>query len=85
MKSHKFLKGKITDYTYNLRFNKETIVHIVLPVPALFDYHSKGRYYVLESEARAHKVEVVAARRVEEAAPRASVSYHSDYYAGYRR
>jgi hypothetical protein len=27
----------------------------------------------------------VAARRVEEAAPRASVSYHSDYYAGYRR
>ena len=29
MKRHKFLKGTITDYTYNLRFNKEPIVHVV--------------------------------------------------------
>ena len=78
MKRHKFLKGEITDYTYNLMFNKEPIVPIVLPAPALFDYHSKGRYYVFESKARAHNAMVVAA-------PRASMSYHTNYYAGHRR
>ena len=85
MKRHKFLKGEINDYTCNLRFNKESIVHTFLPAPALFDFHSKGRYYVLESEARAHNAEVVAARRAEEASPRTFMSYHSDYYAGRRR
>ena len=55
-------------------FNQESVVYTYLTVPALFDYHSKGRYYVLESEARAHIAEVVAARQAEEAAPRASVS-----------
>ena len=83
MSCHKFLSGKVTDYKYNLRYNKETIVYTYLPAPALFDYHSKGRYYVLESKARAHNAEVVAAWQAEAAAPRASVSYHPDYYAGY--
>jgi hypothetical protein len=83
MKRHKFLKGEVTDYTYNPWFNKVSIVHTFLPAPALFDYHSKGRYYVLESKARAHNAEVLAVRRVEEAAPRASVSYHFEYYAGH--
>ena len=55
---------------------------VTLPAPALFDYHGKGRYYVLESEARAYNAEVEAARWAEEAAPRASVGYHSDYYPG---
>ena len=83
MKRHKFLKGEATAYNYNLLFNKDSAVHTFLPALALLDYHSKGRYYVLESEARAHNADVVAARRAEEAAPRASVSYYSDYYAGY--
>ena len=82
MKRHKFLKGTITDYTYNLRFNKETVVPIILPAPAFFGYYNKEIYYVLESEARSYKAEFKAARRPEEAAPRASVSYHSGYYAG---
>ena len=38
IKRHKFLTGTITDYTYNLRFNKETIVLIVLLAPALINY-----------------------------------------------
>ena len=83
MKRHKFLKGTITNYTYSLRFNKEPIVPIVLPAPALFDFCSKRRYYLLENEPRAYKAEVEAARRVEEAAPRASMGYHSHYYPGY--
>jgi hypothetical protein len=84
MKRHKFLKGTITNYTYNLRFNKDPIVPVALPAPALFDYHSKRRYYIPESEACEYNVVVEAARRAEEAAPRASVGYHSHYYPGYR-
>ena len=83
MKRHKILSGEAHNFTYNLLFNKKSIVDTFLPAPALFDVHSKGRYFVLESEACAHNAEVVAARRAEEAAPRASVSYHSDYYASY--
>jgi hypothetical protein len=82
LKRHKFLKGEINDYTYNLLFNKVSVVHTFLPAPALFDFHSKRRYYVFENETRAHNAEVVATRQAEEAAPRAFVSYHSDYYAG---
>jgi hypothetical protein len=63
MKRYTFLKGKIDDYTYNLRFNKKSIVHTFSPAPARFDYHSKVRYYVLKSEARAHNAEVMAARQ----------------------
>ena len=84
MKRHKFLTGTTTNYTYNLRFNKKNVVPVTLSAPALFDFHSRGRYYVLESEARAYNAEVEAARRAEESAPRASVGYHSDYYPGYR-
>jgi hypothetical protein len=84
MKRHKFLTGIIDNYTYNLRFHKEPIVPVVLPAPALFDYDSKRRYYVLEREARAYNAEVEAARRAEMVAPRASMSYHSDYYPGHR-
>ena len=80
LKDHKILKGKIHDFTYNLLFNQTSVVHTYLPAPALFDYHSKGRYFVLESEARAHNGAVVAARQAEASAPRASVSYHADYY-----
>ena len=46
-------------------------------------FQSKGIYFVLESEARAHNTEVEAARQAEASAPRASVSYHSGYYPGY--
>ena len=63
-------------------FNQESVVYTYLSVPALFDYHSKGRYFVLESEARAHNAAVVAARQAETSAPRASMSYHPDYYPG---
>jgi hypothetical protein len=82
MKHHKILRGEHHNFTYNLLFNKSSVLDTFLPAPALFDFHNKGRYYVLESEARAHNAEVMAARRAEESAPRASVSYHSDYYAG---
>ena len=82
MKRHKILSGEAHIFTYNLLFNKKSVVDTFLPAPALFDVHSKGRYYVLESEARAHNAEVVAARRADSAVPRASVRYHSDHYAG---
>jgi hypothetical protein len=55
-------------------------VHTYLPAPALFDFNSKGRHFVLKSKARAHNAEVEAAR-AEAAAPRTSVSYHSNFYA----
>jgi len=44
---------------------------------------NKGRYFVLESEARAHNAAVEAVRQAEASAPRASVSYHANYYPGY--
>ena len=56
--------------------------HICLRL-LFFDYHSKGRYFVLESEARAHNAAVAAARQAEASASRASVSYHADYYPSY--
>ena len=80
MKNHKILKGDIHNFTYKLMFNQDSVVHTYFPVPALFDYHSKGRYFVLESEARAHNVGVVAARHAEASAPRASMSFHADFY-----
>ena len=80
MKIHKILKGDIHNFTYKLLFNQESIVHTYLPTPALFDYHGKGRYFVLESEARAHNAPVLVARHAEASAPRASVSYHANYY-----
>ena len=60
-KEHKILKGKVDNFTYNLMSNQRSIVDTYLPVPALFDYNSKGRYFVLESEARSHNAVVVAA------------------------
>jgi hypothetical protein len=69
MGHHKFLKGDVSNFTYNLRFHNEDIVHTYLPAPALFDYNSKGIHYVLKSEACAHNAEVEAAR-AEAAAPR---------------
>ena len=44
MKRHKFLKGTTTNYTYNLMCNKNPTILVIFPAPALFDYHSKGRY-----------------------------------------
>ena len=79
LKDHKILKGKVDNFTYNLLFNQKIVVHTYLPVPALLDYNSKERYFVLESEARAHNAAVEAARQAEASAPRASVSYHADY------
>ena len=76
-------KGDIHNFTYNLLFNQASVVHTYLPAPALFDYHGKGRYFVPESEAWAHNAAVEAARKAEASAPRASMSYHSDYYPGY--
>ena len=83
LNDHKILKGKVDNFTYNLLFNQKSVVHTYLPTPALFDYHNKGRHFVLESEARAHNAAVVATRQAEASAPRASVSYHADYYPGY--
>ena len=74
-KRHKILKGDIHNFTYILLFNQESVVYTYLPALALFDYHSKGRYFVLESEARAHNAAIVAARQAEASAPRGSVSY----------
>ena len=83
LKEHKILKGKAGNFTYSLLFNQKSVVHTYLHVPALFDYHSKGRYFVLESEARAHNAAAEAARQAEASASRAFVSYHADYYPGY--
>jgi hypothetical protein len=83
MKHHKILSGEAHNFIYNLLFNKRSVVDTFLPAPALFDVHSKGRYYVLESEAWAHNAAIVAARWAEASAPGASVSYHSGHYAGY--
>ena len=83
LKDHKILKGKIHNFTYNLLFNQTSVVHTYLPAPALFDYHNKGIYYVLESEARPQNAAVEAAWQAEASAPRASVSYHANYYPGY--
>ena len=83
LKDHKILKGKVDNFTYSLLFNQTSIVHTYFPAPALFDYQSRGRYFVLESEARAHNATVVAARQAEASAPRASGSYHANYYPSY--
>ena len=83
MKLHKILSGEPHNFTYNLLFNKSSVVDTYLPAPALFDVHSRGRYVLLESEARAHNIAVVAARQAEASALRASMSYHSDHYACY--
>jgi hypothetical protein len=80
MGRHDFFSGDTTNIKYNLRFDNQHIVYMYLPAPALFDYNSKRRYYVHESEARAHNAEVEAAR-AEAAAPRTSMSYHSNFYA----
>jgi hypothetical protein len=77
---HKFLKGNPSNFTYNLRFDNKDVVQTYLPAPALFDFNRRGRYFILKSEARAHNVEVEVARG-EAAAPRTSVSYHSNFYA----
>ena len=80
LKDHKILKGKIHDFAYNLLFNQTSVVHTHLPAAGLFDYHSKGRYFVLESEARARNTTVVGARRAEASALKASVSFHAGFY-----
>jgi hypothetical protein len=80
MDRHDFLKGTPSNFTYNLRFDNQHIVDTYLPAPALFDFNSKRRYYVHESEARAHNADFEAAR-AESTAPRTSVSYHSNFYA----
>ena len=83
MKRHKIPRGEPHNFTYKFLFNQISGVHTYLPAPTLFDVHSRGRYFVLESEARAHNAAVVAARQAEASAPRASVSYYSNHYAGY--
>ena len=62
LKDHKILKGKVDNFTYNLLFHQKSVVHTYLPARALFNYHSKGRYFVLESEARAHNATVEVAQ-----------------------
>jgi hypothetical protein len=84
MQRHKFIKYGAPNYNYNLMFNKKPIVPVILPAPALFDYQSKGRYYIYEREVHEYNAAVEAARLAEEAAQRASTSYYSDYYPGYR-
>ena len=84
MKHHKILSGEPHNFTHNLLLNNSSVVDTYLPAPALFVVHNRGRYFVLESEARAHNAAVVAAGQAEPSAPRASMSYHSDHYAGYR-
>ena len=61
-KEHNILKGRADNFTNNLVFNQSHVVDTYLHARALFDCHSKGRYFVLESEARAHNATVVAAR-----------------------
>ena len=73
LKEHKILAGRADNFTYKLMFNQSHVVDTYLHAPALFDYHSKERYFVLESEARAHNAAVVAARRAEASAPRALI------------
>jgi hypothetical protein len=80
MGHHDFLSGDITNPKYNLRFDNKHIVYTYFPAPDLFDYNSKRRYYVHESEAWAHNMEVEAAH-AEASAPRVSVSYHSNFYS----
>ena len=82
MRCHKILSGEPHNFTYNPLINKSSVVDTYLLAPALFDVHSRGRYYVLESEARAYNAVVVTAQQAEASAPRASVSYHPDHYAG---
>src|SRR4051812_37083781 len=60
MKRHKFIKATTTNYTYSLMFNKSPTVHVVLHGHVLFDYHSKRRYYVLDSEAYKYNAVVEA-------------------------
>ena len=83
MQRHEFIKSGARNYNYNMMFDKKPIVPVILPAPALFDYYIKGRYYILESEAREYNAAIEAALRAEESAPSASVCYHSDYYLGY--
>ena len=83
MKHHKILKGDPHNFTYKLLLNKDPMVETYFPAPALFNVHNRGRYYVLESEARAHNAAVVAAWQAEAPARRFSVTYHSDHYIGY--
>ena len=64
LKEHKILMGRADNFTYNLLFNQSHVVDTYLPASALFDYHNKERYFVLESEARAHNVAVAAARGI---------------------
>ena len=47
LKEHKILTGRAHDFTYNLMFNQSHVVDTYLPAPALFDYNSKERYFVL--------------------------------------
>ena len=62
LKRNKILRGEPHNFTYKLLFNKDSVVDTYFPAPALFNVHNRGRYYVLESEARAHNAAVVAAR-----------------------
>ena len=66
MKRHKILKGDPHNFTCKLLFNQSSMVCTYLPASALFDFHSKRRYFVLKREARAHDTAVVAARQTEE-------------------
>ena len=50
LEDHKILKGKVDNFTYNLLYNQKSVMHTYLPAPALFHYHIKERYFVLESE-----------------------------------
>ena len=83
MKCHKNLRGEPHNFTYKFLFNKDSVVDTYFLPPALFNVHNRGRYFVLESEARAHNAAVEAARQAEASAPKASVSYHANYYPRY--
>ena len=49
LQDHKILKGRADNFTYKFLFNQSHVVDTYFPAPALFDYHSKGRYLFLRA------------------------------------
>ena len=84
MRRHDFIKDGARNYDYNSIFDKIRIVYVIFPAPTLFDFQRKQRHFIYESEAREYNTVVEDARMAEDAAQRASTSYHFDYYPDQR-
>ena len=80
MQRHDFIIDMTQGYDYNLTFDKYRTVSVMLPVPALFDFQNKQRYFIYENETHVYNTVVEAARLAEQATRNASTSYHFDYY-----